>query len=43
MKMTNGVYVAELDIFIPTATVEAARRLAIKIAAETGITGIFAD
>lgn len=36
MKHTNGVYVMWCDIFIPTATASAARKLALKIAAETG-------
>ena len=42
MKPANGVYIIEMGVFIPTATAEAARRLALQIAAETGITAIIA-
>jgi len=41
MKRSNGVYV--FNLFIPTATHEEARRLALRIAAETGIPDIMFD
>ena len=40
MKRANGVYVIGLDIFIPTSTASAAMKLAVKIAAETGMTDL---
>lgn len=36
MFRANGVYVVDLDLYIPTATYDEARDLALRIASETG-------
>ena len=36
MIRSNGVYLIELGLFIPTASYDEARNIALKISAETG-------